>query len=106
MPIHPVNTGADANDGGGDPLRDAFEKINISIDTIAAAVFAKLAARADFAALHHEHDVYVSRFVRAGAPSEPPPLYGALWIDARADEIYLATGTASVADWRKIAFVS
>jgi hypothetical protein len=102
MAIDPVNTGARANDGSGDPLREAFEKINLNIDTLAAAVLARLSARADFAPLHHEHGAYVARFVRAGAPTEPPPLYGALWIDARADDLYLATGTASVADWRKV----
>jgi hypothetical protein len=105
MPVARVNIGATPNDGTGDTLRQAFEKVNGNLDMLAAAVAARLLDQWAFAALHHEHDNTVARYVNNAPPSEPPPTFGAMWIDVAANKIYLGTGTATVADWREIAFV-
>jgi hypothetical protein len=105
MPISKINTGASANDGTGDTLREAFEKVNGSLDMLAAAVAARLLDQWGFAPLHHEHDNAVARYVNNAPPSEPPPTFGAMWIDVAANRIYLATGTETPADWREIAFI-
>jgi len=62
---------AAANDGTGDTLREAFEKVNGSLDTLAAAVPARLLDQWAFAPLHHEHDNAVARYVNNAPPSEP-----------------------------------
>lgn len=106
MPIEKINTGAAPNDGKGDTLRAAFGKVNDNLDALAAAVAARLLEHWAFAPLHHDHDNCVARFVDNAAPSEPPPTFGAMWIDVSTNRIYLGTGTAQVADWREIAFLS
>ena len=105
MPISRINTGAAANDGTGDSLREAFDKVNGNLDVLAAAVAARLLDQWAFAPLHHEHDNGVARYLNNAPPSEPPSTFGAMWIDVAANKIYLGTGTATVADWREIAFV-
>ncbi len=106
MPISKIAVGSAPNDGTGDTLRDAFQKVNFNLDTLAAAVLARLHEQWAFAPLHHEHANAVARHLNNQPPSEPPSVFGAMWIDVAANKIYLATGTASIADWREIAFVN
>lgn len=105
MPINRVEIGAKPNDGTGDTLRSAFGKINDNLDMLAEEVAARMMQHWEFAALRHEHEETVPRYVANSAPTETPPTYGAMWINAAANKIYLATGTSSAADWREIAFV-
>jgi hypothetical protein len=104
MPISKVKIGRAPDDGAGDTLRDAFAKLNESLDELASAVAARLTTRPHFAARQHEHVGYVTRYVRSGPPDEPPELLGAVWVDADDGAIYLATGAEHVSDWRKVAF--
>jgi hypothetical protein len=106
MPIQKVNTGAVPNDGSGDTLRLAFGKVNDNLDMLAAAVAARLFQHWAFAPLHHDHDDRVARYIGNAPPQEPPPVFGAMWIDCSSNKIYLATGTERTADWREIAFVA
>jgi hypothetical protein len=102
MPIEKISVGAAANDGTGDPLRIAFEKSNRNFDQLASAVAAKISNLPMFASLRHEHDSYVPRFVSDKSPTEPPPVFGAMWVDTGSGRIYLATGTAAASDWREV----
>lgn len=104
MPVERIEVGSSGNDGTGDPLRVAFTKVNRNFEWLASAVAARIASLPIFAHLRHEHDDYVPRYVAEGAPKEPPPRYGAMWIDAAQGRIYLATGTANVSDWRELRF--
>jgi hypothetical protein len=104
MPINKINTGAAADDGTGDTLRDAFQKVNLNLDALAAALVPRLLTQWAFAPLNHEHAGAVARFVNNAPPTEPPPVFGAMWVDAEANRIYLATGTADVSDWREVSF--
>ena len=106
MPVNKINIGATANDGTGDTLRDAFQKTNLNLDILAAAILPKLLNHWAFAPLHHEHANAVARIVNNAPPSEPPPVFGAMWIDAEANKIYLATGTLRIEDWREIVFAN
>lgn len=106
MPLDKINVGEKANDGTGDSLRGALEKVNDNFDALTSAVLARLLEHPGFAPLRHEHENAVSRFVADAPPDSSPPMYGAMWIDAAANKIYLATGTASSSDWREVAFVS
>jgi len=106
MPIEKINTGAAPNDGTGDTLRAAFGKVNDNLEALAAAVAARLLEQWAFAPRHHDHDNCVARYVNNAPPSEPPPMFGAMWIDVSRNKIYLGTGTALASDWREIAFLS
>lgn len=104
MPVERIEVGSSGNDGTGDPLRVAFTKVNRNFEWLASAVAARIASLPIFAHLRHEHDDYVPRYVAEGPPKEPPPRYGAMWIDAAQGRIYLATGTTAISDWRELRF--
>lgn len=104
MPVNKIDIGQAANDGTGDTLRDAFGKINDNFDTLVEAVAARLIKQWAFAPLRHEHDDTVPRYIGNSVPSEPPPTFGAMWVNIADGKIYFGTGTASVADWREIIF--
>ena len=38
----------------------------------------------------------------AGAPSSTPTMLGAIYIDTTATKMYIALGTSSSADWKKV----
>jgi hypothetical protein len=39
MPLQTINIGASANDGTGDPLRTAFDKVNDNFQVVSGGVF-------------------------------------------------------------------
>lgn len=100
-----VKTGAAEDDGTGDSLRAAFDKLNRNFALLTerlAAVDAALAdARAE--AAPDWPGSFVARHVAESPPQEAPPLLGAVWVDASAGAVYVSTGTGSVADWVKLA---
>ena len=102
MPTRRIAIGTKPNDGTGDPLRVAFEKTNENFDLLSSAIAARIESSQAFAAARHEHDNYVPRIVSNRAPTEVPPIFGAMWIDATTKKIFLATGTQSASDWREI----
>jgi hypothetical protein len=105
MPLQKVDVGNSPDDGTGDSVREAFEKINLNFDALAEAVLPRLLQRMAFASLRHTHEDAVMRYVGDSAPSEAPTRLGAMWIDASSGRIYLATGTSAETDWREITFV-
>lgn len=105
MPLQKVDVGTNPDDGTGDSVREAFEKINLNFDALADAVMPHLLQRMAFASLRHTHEEAVMRHVGDSAPTEAPTRLGAMWIDASSGKIYLATGTSAEADWREINFV-
>lgn len=105
MPLKKIDIGNTPNDGAGDTVRNAFDKVNANFDALADALMPRLLQYAAFAPLRHTHEELVPRHVRDTAPSEPPAQLGAIWIDTRTGKIYLATGTAQTSDWRELAFV-
>jgi hypothetical protein len=105
MAFDRVDTGSAADDGTGDSVRKAFEKINVNFDALAAALLPRLSQRMEFASLRHTHQELVPRLVSDGPPVGAPTMLGAMWTNTAEGRIYLATGTASESDWREIAFV-
>ncbi len=104
MAIEKIKIGGSANDGSGDPLRVAFEKINVSLDDLTQAVAARLLPPNAFAPFHHDHHDLVPRYLGQSAPDEPPTVLGGVWIDCSKGHIYIAGGTDVVADWRRVKF--
>lgn len=103
--FEPVEIGSAADDASGDSLRDAFAKLNRNFAVLAehlAQMSADLAdARA--AAAPDWPGSFVARHVTQGAPTDAPPLLGAVWVDAEAGEVYVSTGTKGASDWVRIA---
>jgi hypothetical protein len=106
MPLELIDVGAAPDDGTGDSVRDAFEKANRNFDALAEALMPRLLQHAAFASLRHTHEDAVMRVLSDLPPTEAPTRLGAMWVNAASGKIYLATGTASEADWREIAFVA
>lgn len=106
MPLQKVDVGVSPDDGTGDSLRDAFEKINLNFDALADAIMPRLLQHMAFASLRHSHEETVMRHISDRAPDEAPSRLGAMWINATNGRIYLATGTSAESDWREIAFVA
>lgn len=99
--VEKVNIGSGEDDGTGDSLRVAFEKVNENFEALARTM-ARLSAEAgDKAAgrLAEWPGSYVARHVTDTAPDAPPPMLGAVWVDASAKVVYVSVGTDSEDDW-------
>jgi len=96
-----IDLGNAPDDGSGDSLRDAFEKTNENFREILELLTLRSAQYGSGGAAPHE---FVPRYVSDKAPDARPPMLGAIWVDASTNTVYLATGTQSAEDWRKIAF--
>lgn len=100
--IERIEIGNSEDDGTGDTLRVAFDKINRNFRELALSL--ARSAPADPAAADAWPAEFVPRFVEQGAPKQRPQRLGAIWVDAEGGAIYLASGTDSVEDWRKVLF--
>ena len=78
-----VNIGSSANDGTGDPLRDAFDKLNDNFDEVYGNNFVTNARMADDAI---DHDELAARYTASSAVTS-------------ATAITLDTATADVFTW-------
>lgn len=97
-----IETGQAEDDGTGDTLRDAFEKINRNFEELAFSMARRAPMdQSDSTVWPAE---FVPRYVEKGAPTRNPQRLGALWVDAENGEVYIARGTTSVEDWRKVLF--
>ncbi len=97
-----IEIGTSPDDGSGDSLRQAFEKVNANFAELAEAL-ARLAAAPAPPAAPGWPGEWVARHVADTAPAAAPPLLGALWVDARSRTVWLAVGTATPADWVQLA---
>ncbi|MBZ8133273.1 hypothetical protein [Afifella sp. IM 167] len=102
--LRSVDLGSKPDDGQGDTLRIAFEKVNGNFDAVVELLLERMMEHPAFAPILHDHAGYVPRFVMDRAPDVPSPVFGAIWVDVPRNEIYLATGTETADQWRRIAF--
>lgn len=99
-----IEIGATPDDGSGDSLRIAFEKVNANFAELSEA-FARLAAAtpANSGAARSWPGEWVARHVSDRAPDGAPPLLGAIWVDVSERRIWISVGTGSEKDWIRIA---
>lgn len=94
-----IATGSVPDDGSGDTVRDAFEKVNANFQSVIETQWSQTAAQHTFQPLPTD---FVPRHLSDHAPDAPPPIYGAMWIVATEGRIFIAVGTQSVSDWREL----
>lgn len=95
-----VNIGDAPDDGAGDSLREAFEKINRNFDEI-LEVLARRSLDAGAVASGWPGE-FVARHLSDTPPNASPPFLGAIWVDTSSGSVFISTGTGSIADWRRV----
>ncbi|SOB91581.1 hypothetical protein SAMN05877809_101386 [Rhodobacter sp. JA431] len=101
--VERIEIGKTPDDGTGESLRSAFEKVNANFAELAAAL-----ARASASAARATQPnggwpgEWVARHLADGPPQGTPPLLGALWVDVTAQQVWISTGTAASTDWRRL----
>ncbi|MBV7410312.1 hypothetical protein [Maritimibacter sp. DP1N21-5] len=102
--FEPVNIGTAEDDGSGDSLRDAFEKLNRNFTLLSELMADVTAQLADARAAQAPEwpGSFVARHVTDVAPDTAPPMLGALWVDTVERVVYVSTGTGSVSDWMRL----
>lgn len=99
-----INIGASPDDTTGDTLRDAFAKVNANFAELAAALARISAATADAAnGTGAWPGEWIARHVDDRPPNGIPPLLGAVWVDAKAQTVWISVGTERESDWRQLA---
>lgn len=100
-----VEIGDAPDDGAGDSLREAFEKLNRNFGLLADRLAEISAELADLRAQEAPDwpGSFAPRHVAERPPDQPPPLLGAVWVDASAGAVYVSAGTGAVSDWVKLA---
>ncbi len=94
-----IDLGAAADDGSGDSLRLAFEKVNQNFEQLTALLLQRMTPTASAATWPGD---FVPRHITDRPPDAAPPMLGALWLDLSQGALYISTGTGSVADWRQL----
>ncbi|PRY26832.1 hypothetical protein CLV78_101934 [Aliiruegeria haliotis] len=100
-----IAVGVQQDDGTGDTLRAAFEKVNENFSRLSEAL-AQIAAQngdAQAAAAADWPGDFVARHVSDMAPDAAPPLLGSVWVDSSEPAVYVSVGTGSRDDWLKLA---
>ena len=100
-----IDIGTSNDDGTGDTLRAAFEKVNYNFEKLAelhADIAAQTADVKQTGAAEWPGD-FVARHVANKEPDIVPPMLGAVWIDATKKSVFISVGTASLEDWVLIA---
>lgn len=99
-----IATGSVPDDGTGDSVRDAFDKVNSNFQSVIETQWSHTAARQT--PLPTLPTDFVPRHLSDHAPDSPPPVYGAMWIIAPEGRIFIATGTQSADDWRELQLIA
>lgn len=101
----PIDLGSQEDDGTGDSIRAAFEKVNANFAQLAQVLLQSASETGNARAANAVPwpGDFVARHVTDTAPDTVPPMLGAVWVDTSDKAVYVSVGTDSPDDWIKLA---